>query len=179
MIGAVQGRRIIEASWVGTALFVVTALAATVAVGPARSVAVAVALGLFAVGCLLFLWAFWLAVQRSRTEEIGIGGLFFLAGKDTAPARPKWLLLGSLSLEVVTAIVTASIRPYTSLAFGLLVPVFGLACTGLWGARYGRFGPRVHRAAPGKGGDRSRRDVKIGPGDAPEPSQIGQNVPHG
>lgn len=143
MIGGVQGRRIIQASRAGTVAFAVTATLAAALLGAIRYVAVGVALALFALGCGAFLWGYWLAVQRSRSDEIGIGGLFFLAGKTTAPARPKWLLLGALAAQVGVALVTASVRPYTTLAFGLLVPVFGLGCTGLWSARYGQFGPRV------------------------------------
>ena len=105
-----------------------------------------VALGLFALGCVAFLWAYWLAVQRSRTDEIGIGGLFFLAGKDTAPPRPKWLLLGALATQVVVALVTASVRPYTH---ARLRPAGADVRAGLHRpvgrARYGQFGPRVGR----------------------------------
>jgi hypothetical protein len=34
-------------------------------------------------------------------------------------------------------------RPFTSLAFGVLSPLFGLAMAGLWGARHGSFGART------------------------------------
>ncbi len=136
-----RGRRIIQASWAGTALFAVTAILAALILGPIRYVAVAVSMGLFVLGCLVFFWAYATAVQRSRTEELGIGGLFFLAGP-TAPSRPRLLLNGSLATQIVVALATASARPYTTLAFGILVPLYGIACTGLWGARYGTFGPR-------------------------------------
>jgi hypothetical protein len=161
MIGTVQGRGIIQASWIGTAVYAVSAVAAAIFLGSIRYVAVAVALVLFALGCVTFLWAYWIAVQRSRTDEIGIGGLFFLAGKETAPRRVKWLLHGALATQIAVGLLTASLRPFTTLAFGLLVPMFGLGCIGLWGARYGRFGSRV-------------RSV-----DAPERQEIGQNAPHG
>jgi hypothetical protein len=161
MIGGVQGRGIIRASWIGTAVYAVSAVAAAVFLGSIRYVAVAIALGLFALGCVTFLWGYWLAVQRSRTDEIGIGGLFFLAGKGTAPARVKWLLLGALATQIAVGLVTASLRPFTTLAFGLLVPIFGLGCIGLWSARYGRFGPRTPSI------------------DAPRREEIGQNAPHG
>lgn len=172
MIGGVQGRRIIEASWVGTAVFTVTATVAAVMLGTIRYVAVAVSLALFALGCAAFLWGYWLAVQRSRNDEIGIGGLFFLAGKDTAPPRPKWLLLGSLAAQVLVALVTASARPYTTLAFGLLAPVFGLGCVGLWSARYGQFGPRIVRPSSQGAADSSAKNV-------PAAGEIGQNARHG
>jgi hypothetical protein len=51
-------------------------------------------------------------------------------------------LLGSLAVEVVVALATAAARPYTSVASGILVPVYGLALCGLWAARHGRFAPR-------------------------------------
>jgi hypothetical protein len=44
---------------------------------------------------------------------------------------------------VVIAFTAAGIRPYSSLAFSILAPMWGLGLSGLWGARYGTFGPRV------------------------------------
>ena len=163
------GRRIVEASWAGTIVFTVTAVLAAATLGSVRYVAVGVAFVLFGLGCVAFFWGYWLAVQRSRTDEIGIGGLFFLAGKDTAPARVKLLLLGSLGIQVVVAFVTAAARPYTTLAFGMLAPVFGLGCVGLWAARYGHFGPRV--APPPRRARRSTgKDVPAPPEDPPAAS---------
>jgi hypothetical protein len=133
------GRPIVVWSWRGTVLFSVTAVAATV-FDQLRWLAAAVALTLFGVGCVVFLVAFALAVERSRTEAIGIGGLYFLAG--SAPRSTQRHLLGSLAVQVVVGLATAAIRMFTSLAFGTLVPVFGLAMAGLWGARYGAFEPR-------------------------------------
>jgi hypothetical protein len=80
------------------------------------------------------------AISRSRTESIGIGGLYFLAGSASKVVRVR--LLGALTAQVVIAIVAASIRPFTSVAFGVLVPVFGLGLCGLWGARHGQFPAR-------------------------------------
>jgi hypothetical protein len=45
-------------------------------------------------------------------------------------------------VAVATSIATSSERPFTPLAFGLLVPMFGLACCGLWGAYHGTFPAR-------------------------------------
>jgi hypothetical protein len=47
-----------------------------------------------------------------------------------------------LAVEILVALTTASVRPFTSLAFGVLAPVYGLALAGLWGAQYGTFKPR-------------------------------------
>ena len=139
-----RGRPIVAASWVGTALFASTATAAAVTTNtPARLLAAAVALVLFTAGIGAFGWAFATAVGRSRTVAIGIGGLFFLAGDGTAPGGTKRALLLSLAIQTATALVTAAVRPFTSLAFGVLVPLYGLAVAGLYGARHGHFGPRA------------------------------------
>ena len=132
---------ILLASWVGTGLFALSAISAVAAEG-LRGPAVVVAITMFGLGVVFFLYAYALAVRRSRTANIGIGGLFFLAG-DTAPKRIKLVLLGSLTAQVVLAFATAAARPFTSLAFGILVPVYGLALCGLWASRHGRFGPRT------------------------------------
>ncbi|HEV7888475.1 MAG TPA: hypothetical protein VGO92_13025, partial [Acidimicrobiales bacterium] len=84
--------------------------------------------------------AFARAVARSRTEEIGVMNLFFLDHSAPRPVRRS--LLGSLAVQTATAIAVAALRPNTSLAFGILVPVYGLALTGLYGARHGVFPPR-------------------------------------
>lgn len=144
---ATPGRGIITVSRVGTALFTVTALAAVVDRGRFGVVAVAVDLTLFFIGCVVFLWAFAVAVNRSRTDAIGIGGLYFLQG--SAPSAVQVALLVPFAVQVVVALVTAGLRPFTSLAFGVLVPMFGLAQAGLWGARHGRFGPRFEPEEPG------------------------------
>lgn len=144
MTGEDAGTGIVRASWIGTAAFVVTAVAATVTEA-ARIPAVVVALALFAAGIVAFFWAYAVAVGRSRTDAIGIGGWFFLAGPDTAPAAHKRRLLASLAVQAAVAIATAAARPFTSLAFGVLVPLYGLALTGLYGARHGRFSPRSAR----------------------------------
>lgn len=140
------GPRIVLAARVGTAVFVVTAVAAVVDREAFGLVAVAVDLALFLVGCVVFLWAFGVAVGRSRTDAIGIGGLYFLQG--SAPKAIQVALLVPFAVQIAVALVTAGLRPFTSLAFGVLVPMFGLAQAGLWGARYGRFGARFDDEKP-------------------------------
>ena len=105
-----------------------------------------VSLVLFAVGCVTFLWAFAIAVNRSRTDAIGIGGLFFL--QDSAPRPVQVRLLGALAVQVVVAVATAAVHPFTSQAFAVLAPMFGLGMAGLWGARYGHFEPRTTDPPP-------------------------------
>ena len=141
---------VVRASWWGTGVFTVTALAGVLLSGPADVVAFVVAVALFAAGCAVFALAYARAVNRSRQHEISVAGLFFLSG-DTAPTRVRRLLLGSLAAQVVLAVGTAVARPYTSLAAGTLVPLYGLALCGLWAARYGTFPARRHGSRPPKG----------------------------
>ncbi|MEZ5244442.1 MAG: hypothetical protein R2707_05030 [Acidimicrobiales bacterium] len=139
-----DGSGIITASWVGTAVFTVVALIATIDPDSLGAPAVVVSLVLFAAGSVAMFWAFLIAVQRSREVAIGIGGLYFGAG--SAPKRVQGHLMASLAIQVAVALVTASIRVFTSLAFGILVPVWGLGMAGLWCARHGEFAPRADAA---------------------------------
>lgn len=136
-----NGHRIVRASWTGTAVFGVTS-----GVGAVLSafdvVALGVALVLFAAGVVAFLAAYAKAVSRSRTEQIGVMSLFFLEG-GVAPQSVRRLLLGSFLVEILVAVAVAAARPNTSLAFGILVPVYGLSLAGLWGAHHGTFRPRT------------------------------------
>ncbi len=133
---------IVKASWTGTAAFTATAIGGVAAAGgPLRALAFAVAVALFVAGCLAFAVAYTQAVQRSREAAIGIAQLFFLTG-DVAPPDVRRALLGSLYLQVAVALGTAIARPYTTLAAGALVPLYGLGLCGLWAARAGAFPPR-------------------------------------
>lgn len=129
-------------SWLGTAVFGVVSVLATAWPQRLSPVAVAVDAGLAAAGCAAFAVAYLGAIRRSRTDAIGIGGLFFLAG-GCAPAAVRRSLRGALGTQVVVALGTAFARPYTNLAAGVLVPVFGVAMCGLWASRYGTFEPRT------------------------------------
>jgi len=146
-----SGRSLIWASWLGTAVFVVVS-ALSVGWVSLRPVGVSVSLILFGIGCIAFLWAYAIAVDRSRTDAIGIGGLYFLAG--SAPKAVQRHLMASLAVQTVVSIVAASMRPFTTVAFGILVPMYGLGLAGLWAARYGFFPqrtklvPKKQRAKP-------------------------------
>ncbi|MEY2423850.1 MAG: hypothetical protein QOI95_3917 [Acidimicrobiaceae bacterium] len=136
----IEGEGIINASWAGTGVYVALAVLGTILPDAFATPTAVVSGALFAIGCVTFLWAYAVAVARSRTDLIGIGGLYFLVG--TAPKVVRFRLRLSLALEIVAAIVSSSIRPFTPMAFGFLVPVFGLGLSGLWGARHGAFAPR-------------------------------------
>jgi hypothetical protein len=45
-------------------------------------------------------------------------------------------------VQVVVAVAVASVRPFTALAFSVLVPMLGLGLMALWAARHGRFPPK-------------------------------------
>ena len=137
---APEGEAIINASWAGTGVYIALAVAGTIFVDAFATPTAIVSGVLFVIGCVAFFWAYAVGVARSRTDLIGIGGLFFLAG--SAPKVVRYRLRLSLALEMVAALVSASIRPFTPMAFGFLVPVFGLGVCGLWGARHGIFEPR-------------------------------------
>ena len=138
-----SGARIVQAAWVATAALAVTSSAAVATdATPVRIVAAGTSLVLFAVGVVVFFWAYAIAVNRSRTDTIGIGGLFFLAGEGTAPKRPTTQLRLALAAQVGIALAAAAARPFTTLAFAVLAPMCALALTGLYGARHGRFAPR-------------------------------------
>jgi hypothetical protein len=134
------GAGIVNLVFAGTGVYVATAIVATISPDSFGGLITGVSLALFAVGVVAFLWSYFVAVGRSRYDLIGIGGLYFLA--DSAPRVVRIRLLGALGVEVVVALVTASIRLFTAVAFGVLVPIFGLGLAGLWGARYGKFPPR-------------------------------------
>ena len=135
------GARLIAASFAGTGALGITAIAAAIAPRTLDAPALVVALAMFFGGTGAFAWAYVIAIGRSRTEAVAIGGVFGLAGGST-PASVRLKLLGSLAAEVALAVVTAAVRPYTSLSFGILAPMWGLGIAGVWGARHGGFPPR-------------------------------------
>ncbi|HEX2039080.1 MAG TPA: hypothetical protein VHF47_05015 [Acidimicrobiales bacterium] len=147
--GPNDGEGIVRASWLGTAAFGVAAVLG--AVVPAADLpALVVSLVLFTAGTVAFFVAYARAVVRSRTEHVAVLALFFLE-RDVAPRRVRRRLLGSFVVQVLVAAATAAGRPNTSLAFGILVPVYGLALAGVWGAYHGAFPRRQPRQPKGTG----------------------------
>lgn len=160
---AVPGAGLLRWDRWGTAVFVVVASAAAAVPDRFARPAAVVDLVLFTVGLGSFLLAYARAIGRSRTEAVDVIGVFLLGG-DVAPPQVRRQLRGLFGVQVVVALVTASIRPYTSVAFGVLVPLYGMGLAGLWGATHGRFGPRVQGRRSGRpsgAGDRA----DLGPDD--------------
>ena len=123
---------------------VLTSLAAWLFTPGLRGMIVAIDLALFAIGCFAFIWSYFSAVQRSRTDEISVAGLFALAG-GVAPRRITMVMNSCLAAQVVVGLIGAIVRSSTdgragsTLAFGVLVPIFGLGLNGLWSSRLGVF----------------------------------------
>jgi hypothetical protein len=135
---AVAGGGIVRFDVGATAVFAAVSVAAAAVPDPLQYVAVPLDLVLFVVGCGAFLWAYAVAIGRSRYEALTMGGVFFL-GDRVAPARVARTLRLALGVQVVVAVAVAAVRPFTALAFGVLVPMLGLGLMALLGARHGRF----------------------------------------
>jgi hypothetical protein len=156
-----RGDAIIRASWISTAVSSALALLVTITASFVAPFLILTLL-LFVAGLLVFAAAYAIAVNRSREDLIGMGGLFFLAGT-TAPARVRRQLMGSLAVQVGVATITASVGvarfpadATNPLAAGFLVSLLGLGLAGLWGARYGTFAPRPpDPPRPGRGRTRT------------------------
>lgn len=138
--------RIVQISVVATVVFVIVQVAAVVAPRGAVAVAAVVwSLALFGVGSVLFLAAFVVAAGRSRDEHVTVAGVVWLIG---STPRPVALALRStLAVQATVALVTAGIRPFSAVAFGILMPMFGLGCIAFSGARHGVFAPIVPGAS--------------------------------
>jgi hypothetical protein len=162
----VDGRRVLSFAWASTVAFALTAIAA--AIWPTKFleiVALIVALVAFAIGLILFLAAYFRAIGRSRYEQISVVGVYLLMG-GVAPQPVRRSLLGALALQIVVALSTASARPYSSLAFGVLVPLLGVALCGWWSAAHGVFPERVEPARRRAGDDEDTgEDVEEGADD--------------
>jgi hypothetical protein len=148
MMEAMPGSLLVKSNLVLTGIFVSMSIVAAVTfTSPWKTIGVVASLGCFSVGIVAFLWGYWTAVQRSRTDNISVAALYFLVDK-CAPQPVARLMNGALGVQVVVAVATAISRTTTdgragsTLAFGVLVPMMGLGLNGLWGATYGTFAPR-------------------------------------
>ena len=143
--------RPVTANLLGTAVFLLTLAVAV----PFRSERFAqvlvgvVSVALFAIGIAASLWAYASALEKSRKHEVGVANLYLLTGT-TAPKDVKRWMTGALTVQIVAAFVGATIGvtgldqgEVNALAFGVLVPMFGIGMNGVWAARYGSYGPRV------------------------------------
>jgi hypothetical protein len=164
-----DGERIIRADMILTAIFGVTAAYAAIDFSTAAQwVGAATAMTLFTIGVFAFLWSYWLAVQRSRVDEITVSQLYLLLGP-AIPKRVRRTLMLTLLAQAAIATITTFARPDgpdgnpgSSLAVGFLVPMLGLGFNGLWAVTHGTFAPRSEA-------------VKV----TTSTGEIGQNADHG
>lgn len=136
----VPGRDLLKWSWLVTGAFTVASVLA-VFVPAVRYPYAGLSVVALIVGSGVFLLGFFEALDRSRVEIIALGSLYGLSG--SAPPVVRRHLLGSLAVQVVVSIAAASVRPFTAVAFGILVPMLGLGIVGMWAARHGAFEPRT------------------------------------
>lgn len=141
------GAGLVNLTFIGTGAIVVTSAVAAALPDAFGLVHAVVSCVLFAVGTGALLWAYALGVARSRTEQVSVGGLFFLAG-EVAPEHVRVAFRRALTVEVVAVVAASSIRPYTVVAFGILAPVFALGLMGMWSGRHGSYPPRTPKHAP-------------------------------
>ncbi len=145
-----DGQPIIRANVGLTVVFAVTAAyAAADFSNTAQWVGAATAMGLFTVGVFAFLWSYWNAVQRSRTDEMAVSQLYLLLGP-AVPMPVKRTMNLALLAQFAIATATTFARPDgpdgnpgSSLAVGFLVPMLGFGLNGLWAAYHGTFAPRA------------------------------------
>ena len=136
--GDSAGERILRFDVYATVAFAVVSLLEAALPEPTVVLSLPLDLVLFVVGCAAFMWAYAVAIGRSRYEELTMGGVFY-PGTDVAPARAVRVLRLCLLAQVVVAIAAAAVRPFTPAAFAVLVPMLGLGLMALYGARHGRF----------------------------------------
>ncbi|MDZ7673698.1 MAG: hypothetical protein U5K30_01300 [Acidimicrobiales bacterium] len=141
-----EGEGLVNLALLGTGAFLVAAVAGAVAPDTLGGFTAAVSGSLFVVGVVLFLWGYANGVVRSRNEEVTLAGLFFLS--HTAPKVVRFRLRGALAVQVVVAAVVAVLQTYTSVAFAVLAPMFGLGSMAMWGARHGTFFPKDGESGP-------------------------------
>jgi hypothetical protein len=165
--------RIVKANLILTALFGVTATFAAVNFSTsAQWVGAITAMTLFTIGVFAFLWSYWLAVQRSRVDEISVTQLYLLLGP-AIPKRVRRTMNLTLLAQFLIALLTTLARPDgpdgnpgSSLAVGFLVPMLGFGLNGLWAVSNGSFARRS---------DVAPDEPKV----TAEPEQIRQNADHG
>lgn len=151
---------IVQVNLALTAVFAVTATGAAVVFSTTwQWIGAVTAMVLFTVGVFAFLWSYWNAVQRSRTDEIAVTQLYLLMG-DAIPSAVKRVMNLTLASQFAIALATTLARPDgpdgnpgSSLAVGFLVPMLGFGLNGLWAVYHGNFSTRTDLRA-------SRREIR-------------------
>ena len=103
---------------------------------------VALATVAFVAGSALMAAGVAVGSARSRVEYVTLGGLLLLSKPHHAVARSR-LLRVLAAAQTVIGVAGAVARPFTTVAFAVLIPMFGLGVMAWVGARDGDFEPRA------------------------------------
>lgn len=136
----IPGGAIIWGSVGSTAIFTFLTVLTVIWVESMEGLYLGVSFAAFLAGIALFAVVLLMAASRSRSDAMGIGGLFFLLG--CAPRSTTRVMNGSLALAVLVSVAAAIARPRSAVVFGTLEPMLPLALSGLWGVRHGHFPQR-------------------------------------
>ena len=98
------GAAIVHFDVVGTVVIVVVGILGLTSAALAKSVLVPVAAAAAVIGIAGFVWSYFGAVERSRTNEISVSQLYGTAGT-VAPPAVKRRLQWSLWVQIAVAIV--------------------------------------------------------------------------
>lgn len=108
---------------------------------PVRGVVALGCIAVFLAGAALFAWAFLIAAGRSRREQVTVVGAFFLGEESIGKDDRRWAYR-LLFVQSVIGLVAAAADPYTAMAFGVLVPMWGLGVVAFLGSAHGVFASR-------------------------------------
>ncbi len=180
----IAGTAIVRLDLAGTVAFVAAGAAGATLDGLGVGLMIVTSLVLFAIGTATFIWSFFVAAERSRTDELGVAALYLLTGP-TAPMPVKRVMVVGLLVQVAASVAFAVIGfsgladdEVNPMAFGILVPMFGIGLNGLWASRHGRFGPRIVvppcKVPPAEGRQATSR--RGAPASAPD---LEKNAQHG
>jgi hypothetical protein len=137
------GRLIVRAGWAANVVFAGTAIPAAITSDDAIvAVGIVVALLLFFLAIVAYIYAFAVGVSRSaRGDNVAVANLFFLQG-----SAPRTIQRDFLWMFLACVAVTAGTIAWEP--FGVLVPMLPIGLAGVWAARYGTFPPRPPTPAP-------------------------------
>lgn len=175
-VAEASGVATVRVAVVGTVIFTLTQVVATFApTGSTGLVAVAWSLVLFAAGSVAFVGAFVVAAGRSRDDRVTVAGVVWLT--NAAPVAAARTLRTALIVQCVVALVTAGIRPFSAVAFGILAPMFGLGCIAWYGARHGIYAPIVPASDPSPVAASDDRNEAIDPASPADEASVNLEEP--
>ena len=135
--GESEGLWIIALAWQSTAALIPFLLAGLIDMDRFGILVVVVSCSYFFLGLSCLLIALLVGLSRSKFEIVNVGSLFLLQGSVSKPVQKIFLV--SLFFQSLSVVLVAAIRPYSTLAFGVLAPTLIIGLLALWGAKHGKF----------------------------------------